>query len=200
VRTAHEAVVVTVQHIRITCHIVVSEESIANWRYNQVPDQGIGRRQCLLDALPNDSRVFLWKGLIERRQGRWEESTGSLERAIELDPRNVFLLDQTAQSYQALRRHVQEKAIYDRKLTLESDDPVAKVIDALIELNLKADTQPAHEIIESIRATNPAATSSIADAWLLCSLAERNPTAATNALIALAENPINLASVDNARF
>jgi TolB-like protein/DNA-binding winged helix-turn-helix (wHTH) protein len=151
-------------------------------------------------TLPNDSRVFLWKGLIERRQGHWEESTGNLERAIELDPRNVFLLDQTAQSYQALRRHAEEKATYDRIFALEPDDPVVKVTHALIELNSKADTRPAHEMIDSIRATNPAATSRIADAWLLCSLAEHNAAAAKNALVALGENPINLASVDNTRF
>jgi tetratricopeptide (TPR) repeat protein len=42
--------------------------------------------------------------------------------------------------------------------------------------------------------------SSIADAWLLCALAERDPAAAEKALIALGENSINLASVDNARF
>ena len=38
--------------------------------------------------LPNDARLFELKGYIERRQGRWEESTRNLERAIDLDPRN----------------------------------------------------------------------------------------------------------------
>jgi serine/threonine-protein kinase len=151
-------------------------------------------------SLPNDSRVFLWKGLIERRQGRLEDSTRNLERAIELDPRNFFLLDQTAQTYQALRRYVEEKATYDRILTIEPNDPVAKVTHALIELNCKADARSAREMIESIRATNPAVTPSVSDAWLLCSVAARDSVAANNALIALGENPINLASVDNARF
>jgi serine/threonine-protein kinase len=151
-------------------------------------------------SLPNDSRVFLWKGLIERRQGRLEDSTRNLERAIELDPRNFFLLDQTAQTYQALRRYVEEKATYDRILTIEPNDPVAKVTHALIELNCKADARSAREMIESIRATNPAVTPSVADAWLLCSVAARDSVAANNALIAVGENPINLASVDNARF
>jgi tetratricopeptide (TPR) repeat protein len=48
-------------------------------------------------ALPNDSRVFELTGYIQRRQpGRYEESTRTLERAIELDPRNVVLLQQIA--------------------------------------------------------------------------------------------------------
>ena len=31
-------------------------------------------------------------GYIQRSQGRWEESTRNLERAVELDPRNVNTL------------------------------------------------------------------------------------------------------------
>jgi TolB-like protein/Tfp pilus assembly protein PilF len=151
-------------------------------------------------SLPNDPRGFLWKGLIERRQGRWEESTRNLERAIERDPRNLFLLDQTAQSYQALRRYTEEQAIYQRIMALQASDPVTKVTNALIEFNSKADTQTPHQIIDSIRATTPAAVPSVADAWLLCSLAEHDSVTANNALAALGENPINLASVDNARF
>ena len=38
-------------------------------------------------------------GYIQRRQGRWEESTRNLERALELDPRNVNTLDSIGDSY-----------------------------------------------------------------------------------------------------
>ena len=38
--------------------------------------------------------IFSIYGSIQRRQGRWEESTRDLERAIELDPRNVLTLQQ----------------------------------------------------------------------------------------------------------
>src|SRR5205823_6450989 len=53
-------------------------------------------------TLPNDVRAFEWSGYIDRRQGRWDESTRELERALELDPNNVFVLGQIASSYQAL--------------------------------------------------------------------------------------------------
>src|SRR5712692_4562685 len=151
-------------------------------------------------TLPNDWRVFFWTGLIQRRQGRWEESIRYSERGISLDPRNRFALEQTAQSYQALRRYSEEKAAYDRVLAFEPDDAVTTVARASIQLNSKADTRPLHQMIDSIRATNPAAVPSIADAWLLCALAERDTAAAKNALTALGENPMNLASADNARF
>jgi serine/threonine protein kinase len=40
-------------------------------------------------SLPNDEQIPRLAGYIYRRQGRWEESARSLERAIDLDPRNV---------------------------------------------------------------------------------------------------------------
>jgi TolB-like protein/class 3 adenylate cyclase/Tfp pilus assembly protein PilF len=151
-------------------------------------------------TLPNDSRVFLWKGLIERRQGRWEESLRDLERAIELDPRNLFTIGQTAQSYQTLRRYAEEKVTCDRILAVEPNDAATRAARASVELNSKADTQPLHQMVDSIRATNPAAMPSIADTWLLCALAEREAAAAKNALIASGEDTLNLGSNDNVRF
>jgi len=47
-------------------------------------------------------------------------------------------------------------------------------------------------MIDSVRATNPAAVPDIDDWWLHCALAERDAAAATDALTAAGENPINL--------
>ena len=163
-------------------------------------DGALAELELARQTLPNDPRVFLLKGLIERRQGRWEESTRNLERAIERDPRNLFTLGETALSYQTLRRHAEEKSICDRGLAIEPNDAITKVRHALVELNFKADTRPSHQMIDSIRNTNPAAIPSIADAWLFCALAERDAAAAKDALIAAGENPINLGSPDNVRF
>jgi serine/threonine protein kinase/tetratricopeptide (TPR) repeat protein len=163
-------------------------------------DGALAELELARETVPNDWRVFFWTGLIERRQGRWEESIRNSERAISLDPRNFFALEQTAQSYQALRRYAQEKSTHDRVLAFEPDDVVTKVAHAVVELNSEADTRMLHQTIDSIRATNPAAIPNIADGWLLCALAERDTAAAKNALIAIGQNPTNLASVNNVRF
>jgi tetratricopeptide (TPR) repeat protein len=140
--------------------------------------------------LPNDSRIFELKGLIERRQGRWEESTRNLERAIDLDPRNFFTLQQIAISYGVLRRYDEQKSVLGRALTIEPNDVDTKVALASIEFHSKADTRPLHQTIDSVRATNPAAVPSIADAWLSCALAERDVAAAKNALNAFGDIPL----------
>src|SRR5206468_9054370 len=128
-------------------------------------------------TLPNDSRVFELKGLIKRRQGRWEESTQNLERAIDLDPRNFFTLQQIAISYGVLRRYAEETSVLDRALAIEPNDVVTKVALASIQFHWKADTRALHRAIDSIRATNPGALPNVANDWLSCALAERDVAA-----------------------
>ena len=135
-------------------------------------------------TLPNHPRVFRVTGFIQRRQGRWEESIRSFERALELDPRNVNTLDNIADSYAALRRYADQKSMLDRMLAIEPNDVEAKAWRASVELNWKADTRPFHQLIDEIRAANPAAIPKIVPFWLTCALAERDPAAAKDALLA----------------
>ena len=90
--------------------------------------------------------------------------------------------------YLFLRRYADEKSVLERALVIEPNDATTKVWRASVELEWKADTQPLHQIIESIRATNPAALPAISERWLICALAERDAVGAKNALIAAAEN------------
>lgn len=142
------------------------------------------------------TRVFELTGYIQRRQqGRYEEATQNLERAIDLDPRNVVVLQQIAAfNYRRLRRYTDAKSAWDRLLAITPDDVNAKAERAMVDLNWKGDTRPLHQMIDAIRATNPAAVQSIADRWLTCALAERDAADANNALSVSGENPIALGS------
>jgi tetratricopeptide (TPR) repeat protein len=141
-------------------------------------------------SLPNNPRVFALTGYIQRRQGRWDESTRNLERAIDLDPRNFFTLQQIALSYGLLRRYAEETSVLDRALAIEPNDVNTRVALAAIQFHWKADTQPLHQTVDSIRATNPGGLSSVANDWLSCALAERDATAAGNALNAFGDLPL----------
>jgi serine/threonine-protein kinase len=152
-------------------------------------DGALAELEIARQTLPNDPRLFELKGYIERRQGRWEEATRNLERAADLDPRNVDTLQQIALSYEDLRRYAEEKLVLDRALAIEPNDAEMRVTRAFAEVHWKADTRSLHQTIDSIRATNPAAIPSIAGDWLNCALAERDAVAAKNALIASGENP-----------
>jgi len=158
-------------------------------------DGALAELETARQTLPNDARLFELKGYVERRQGRWEESTRDLEQAVELDPHNSSLLLGIGIGYAYLRRYADEAAMLDRALGIEPNDAGLKIARAEVECDWKANTRPVHQLIDEIRVKDPTAIQSVADSWLICALAERDPAAAANALAALGENGFGSATV-----
>jgi serine/threonine protein kinase/Tfp pilus assembly protein PilF len=152
-------------------------------------DGALSELEIARQTLPNHARIFQLMGYIQRRQGRWEESTRNLERAAELDPRDIQTLTTVANNYAAFRRYDEAKSWYARALAVDPSDVSMKIEFSSWEMSLNANTRPLHQAIESIRATNPAAISSN-PYWLTCALAERDAAAATAALNARGEKEI----------
>src|SRR5437762_7354020 len=75
-------------------------------------------------SLPNEPWAFVLAGYIDRRQGRWADSTKNLERAIELDPQNPRFLQQIAYSYYLLRRYPEEARALDRAIAVTPKEAV----------------------------------------------------------------------------
>ena len=73
-------------------------------------------------GLPNESEVYLALGAIQRRQGKWAESTANLEKAASLNPKDSWLLQQLATNYQDLRNFDAANKTIDRGLAV---DPTA---------------------------------------------------------------------------
>jgi tetratricopeptide (TPR) repeat protein len=141
-------------------------------------------------TLPNDPQISYLTGVIQRRQGLWEESARNLERSIEFDPRNFFTLQQIALSYGLLHRYAEATSVWKRALAVEPDDVDSKIALAAVQFHWKANTQPVHETVDSIRSTNPSALPNVANDWLSCALAERNIAAAKDALDAFGNTPL----------
>src|SRR5712691_10284322 len=140
-------------------------------------------------ALPNDPRLFELTGFILRRRGQQEEGLRNLQRAVELDPRNFFTLQQIALSYQLLGRYAEAIAALDRALAIVPDNVETRASRGLYYMCWKGDTRPLRQTIDAILAQGPGAIASAADSWFFCALAERDPAAAERALVALGDNP-----------
>ena len=82
----------------------------------------------------NEPMVFEILGFIDRRQGRWAESTKNLERAIELDPQNSGFLKQLADSYVYLRRYADAERILVRVIAIDPKHSSMRAYRAAIEL------------------------------------------------------------------
>src|SRR6266403_2935464 len=139
-------------------------------------------------ALPNNSEIFELTGYMDRRQGLWNESARSLQRALELDPRNFFMLQQIALSYQEFRKFGAMAAALDRALVLAPHDLDTRVNRALVDLEWKADPQPLDEIIRKTLAEDPAKAPDLAAQWFYVGLCERDRVAVAQALAAIPAN------------
>jgi tetratricopeptide (TPR) repeat protein len=91
-----------------------------------------------------------------------------------------------------LRRYAEEKSAWDRMLAIEPNNVETQAARGVAEFRVRAETRVLHQVVDSVRATNPDALPTIAENWLICSLAERDAAAARNALGAAGDNPINL--------
>jgi TolB-like protein/class 3 adenylate cyclase/Tfp pilus assembly protein PilF len=168
--------------------------AVAQHRYRGYRDYDGARAEIAIAqrTLPNDPLPFELLGFIDRRQGRWTESTRNLERAIELDPRNFYTLQQISLSYRELRQFADMAAVLDRAHAIVPHDVDTKVARALVELEWRADTRPLHTVIDTVLAENPAIASTVADTWLTLALCEHDFGTAARALAALGNNPINI--------
>jgi len=152
-------------------------------------DGALKELEVARQTLPNNPEILELTGYILRRRGKSEEGLQFIQRALDLDPRNFYTLQQIALSYAYLRRYPEEAAVIDRAIAVKPDDVETRVTRKLVALDWKADTGPLHRIIDEIRVQNPGALQNVADVWVLCAFAERDPTALENALRALSNNP-----------
>ena len=159
----------------------------ANFFYRCYLDYNAARAELGLaqHGLPNNSQIFELAGYIDRRQGLWNESTRNLERAIELDPRDFFMLQQIALSYQEFRQFAAMAAALDRALTVIPHDIDTRLIRALVDLEWKADPKPLHETVAQVLSERPASAPDVAAQWFYVALCERDRAAIDQSLAAI---------------
>src|SRR2546430_726333 len=107
-------------------------------------------------TLPNNPRAYELAGKIDRRSGHWAGATHNLERACELDPRNLPYLILLGGVYYELHDYEQWAKALDRVLALHPDKKPARIFRAFIEVEHRADTGPWRVAIEKILAQDPA--------------------------------------------
>ena len=72
-------------------------------------------------GLPNEAEAYLAIGAIQRRQGKWAESTINLEKAASLNPKVSWPLQNLAFNYQMLRNFDEANKTIDRGLKVDPD-------------------------------------------------------------------------------
>ena len=89
---------------------------------------------------PNNADIISSIGFVERRLGNFEESIAMVDRALSLDPRNLVLLFNNAQSKMLTRQHESAEDDYLRVLEFAPNLTTIKVLITLNRFLWKADS------------------------------------------------------------
>jgi TolB-like protein/Flp pilus assembly protein TadD/predicted Ser/Thr protein kinase len=124
------------------------------WGYSDY-DRARAELAFAQQSLPNNPRVYELAGSIDRRQRRWAGAIHNLERACELDPRNLPYLVNLGSTYLWLHDYDQHARIMDRIVALHPERRPGRIFRANVEVCRRADTGPFRAVIKSILANEP---------------------------------------------
>src|SRR5207244_11670528 len=136
-------------------------------------DAALKEIEIAQSGLPNESEAYLAVGAIQRRQGKWSESTANLEKAASLNPKDIFALQNLAFNYQMLRNFEMANKTIDRAL---ASDPTALgplEIKCQLAVAEKGDFSVSEKAFEAVKSVSMSADqkiknySSLADVFLL---------------------------------
>ena len=101
-------------------------------------------------GLPNDAQAYLAIGSIQRRQGKWTESTANLEKAAALDPKNANVLINLAFSYVATRNFEAADKMIDRVIFAAPQSLQTRALKGAVAILWKGDVNTAEKQFSSI--------------------------------------------------
>ena len=125
--------------------------------YSGYSDYDRARAELALaqQSLPNNPQVYDLAGSMDRSQRRWVDATHNLERACELDPRNLPYLINLGSTYLWLHDYDQHAEVMDRIVALHPERRSGRIIRASVEVHRRADTGPWRAAIEKILTNEP---------------------------------------------
>jgi len=90
-------------------------------------------------SLPNSAEVYMAVGSIERRQGKWAESTANFEKSVSLDPKNASVLFNFAVNYMAQRDFEAADKLFDRAIAVDPHSFSAHGMKSALAIAWKGD-------------------------------------------------------------
>jgi TolB-like protein/Tfp pilus assembly protein PilF len=102
-------------------------------------------------ALPNESEVYLAIGAIQRRQGKWLESTANLEKAVSLNPKDSWPLQNLAFNYQMQRNFDAANKTVDRALQIDPKGTSLWGMKAKLAIGEKGDLSVGEKLLEKAK-------------------------------------------------
>jgi tetratricopeptide (TPR) repeat protein len=130
--------------------------ALGYYQYRVLRDYGSAKTtfERVSKMLPGSSEVPLALALIARREGHGDESIAYFEQALALDPRNVKLLTDAAETYSMVRQFAAARKLYDRALDIMPNDPDLMALKATT-YQAEGNLQEAAKFLRQVNAQTP---------------------------------------------
>jgi TolB-like protein len=104
-------------------------------------------------GLPNAAEAYLAIGAIQRRQGRWAESTANLEKAASLNPKDAWPLQNLFFNYDMTRNFDAAQKTLDRALELDPKSFTLSELKAKLAIDARGDVSVGVKMVEAWQGT-----------------------------------------------
>ena len=128
--------------------------------------------------LPNEARLYMTSGAINRRSGRLDDAVTNFARAVELDPRNFVVVMEAGSTFQGMRRYPEAKRLFDQAFSIVPDNPFATFMLGFNDFGKTGDTAALRKPLEAVAQRGPEAARAMAFPLLFCSWMQRDKAAA----------------------
>src|SRR6266700_1241002 len=118
--------------------------------------------------LPNEARAYSAIAAIQRRQGKWVESTANFEKAASLDPKNANVLFNLGLNYMAQRDFETADKIFDRAIIADPQSFASRGMKSALAITWKGDVGFAENQLSLVPAEfDPDGLVTSARVWIL---------------------------------
>jgi tetratricopeptide (TPR) repeat protein len=101
------------------------------------------------DDLPNDAVVARIIAAIQRREGRWRESTISYQKAASLDPKDPILLENMGWNFLSTRNYPEAAKIFDRAVKASPNTFTIRELRARVDFYERGDLGLMGRVLET---------------------------------------------------
>jgi TolB-like protein/Flp pilus assembly protein TadD len=118
-------------------------------------------------GLPNEAEAYMAIGAIQRRQGKWTESTANFEKAVALDPKNTGFLYNLGFSYVAQGNFETADKIFDRALAVSPQSFSARALKGVVAILWKGDGKVAEDQLALVPAEDSGGVVISTQVWVM---------------------------------
>jgi TolB-like protein/Tfp pilus assembly protein PilF len=114
-------------------------------------DAALKEFEIAQQGLPGEAEVYLAIGAIQRRQGKWAESNANFEKAVSLNPKDWWTLQNLTHNYTMLRDFTKANQTIDRALALNPASLGPWEVKSKLAISEKGDFSVAEKAFETVK-------------------------------------------------